>query len=121
MGLDMMIYRRNKDATERGDFQGEEIAYWRKHPNLHGFIVKEFAAGRDDCQQIPLDSKKMLTLIRAIMERKLPETTGFFFGSSPSTDNELTFVLQQLEDMNQLAKAIEALQDGYEIFYQASW
>lgn len=30
------------------------LAYWRKHPNLHGYIVQTFADGKDECQEIEL-------------------------------------------------------------------
>lgn len=29
----------------------EIIGYWRKEPNLHGFIVENFADGNDDCRE----------------------------------------------------------------------
>ena len=71
MGLDMYLnsriyhsgitYDENKKMRERKletveGFKKKatelEIAYWRKHPNLHGYIVKTFNEGEDDCRPI---------------------------------------------------------------------
>jgi hypothetical protein len=61
-----------------------ELGYWRKHPNLHGYIVQAFAEGLDQCQDIDLGAKDIRNIISAIERNALPETTGFFFGSSES-------------------------------------
>jgi hypothetical protein len=62
-----------------------ELGYWRKHPNLHGYIVETFAGGKDECQDIYLGgSERIRTIIAAIKARALPDTTGFFFGVSMS-------------------------------------
>lgn len=74
MGLDMYLYRHPKGETEAErdalqeklfkegfDAYNEKysrvrrIAYWRKVNFLHGYIVKEYAEGVDECQEIPLD------------------------------------------------------------------
>ena len=62
MGLDMYLEGRrflrtnweNPEANlKRGKYRVKEetleLAYWRKHPNLHGFIVQTFADGVDEC------------------------------------------------------------------------
>jgi hypothetical protein len=59
-----------------------DLGYWRKHPDLHGYIVEAFGEGRDECQSIELDVASMMNIIKAIEERRLPHTTGFFFGQS---------------------------------------
>jgi hypothetical protein len=61
-----------------------ELGYWRKHPNLHGYIVQAFAEGKDECQDIDLGAKDIRNIISAIEHDALPETTGFFFGTSES-------------------------------------
>ena len=39
MGLDMYAYVASKANTEWGNNDAHrEIAYWRKHPNLHGWM-----------------------------------------------------------------------------------
>jgi|TARA_R100000081_G_C4710983_1_gene112833 hypothetical protein len=101
MGLDMylqgklyhhgMKYDKNGKYTERKREKVDgyekttteiEIAYWRKHPNLHGYIVKTFNNGEDDCTPIDLSPDNLDQIANAIEKNELPETTGFFFGES---------------------------------------
>ena len=65
-----------------------ELGYWRKHPNLHGYIVQNFADGVDECQPIYLGEDRLKELIKAVNENKLIPTTGFFFGESPEDSAE---------------------------------
>jgi hypothetical protein len=95
MGLDMYLTGRKllledydhpeNDRKEDGFFIRHvelELGYWRKHPDLHGYIVQAFAEGEDHCQAIDLSATDIGNIISAIKERRLPHTTGFFFGSS---------------------------------------
>jgi hypothetical protein len=59
-----------------------ELGYWRKHPNLHGYIVNTFADGKDECQDIYLSVDDIDNIIEAVKNNKLPVTDGFFFGKS---------------------------------------
>lgn len=104
MGLDMYLY------TE----DGEEVGYWRKHPDLHGFIVKTFAGGVDECQKIPLSSNDLTKILSAVLENKLPHTTGFFFGRSLPEDRQET-----IEILTSVIVRITGT--GEKIHYQASW
>ena len=38
MGLDQYAYVANKAGSEYNDQSRQEIAYWRKHPNLQGWM-----------------------------------------------------------------------------------
>lgn len=100
MGLDMYLTGRKylwpnfdhpeQDRQEDGCRVEElriRLGYWRKHPNLHGYIVREFADGVDECQEIFLTADNLRDIISAVKENRLPHTTGFFFGSS-ELDNE---------------------------------
>jgi len=59
MGLDMFLHgekyfwgHNGKRPKEDGFEVKEhilELGYWRKHPNLHGYIVQTFADGKDEC------------------------------------------------------------------------
>lgn len=127
MGLDMYINgtRRFKDAYERtkeGLHTEEkfELAYWRKHPNLHGYIVEKFANGTDDCNEVYMNAERIKELMEAVRERKLPHTTGFFFGESEGSPEEMNDDLSQLEKVLEWLTAddTEAYRD---IFYRASW
>jgi hypothetical protein len=96
MGLDMYLngerYFMDRPAREGGEFTKKseiyELGYWRKHPNLHGYIVENFADGKDECQEIPLDEEGLLQIMAAIRAKELPHTVGFFFGVSDGTDEE---------------------------------
>lgn len=97
-----------------------QLGYWRKHPDLHGYIVQTFAAGKDECQKIELDSDKLHQLVVAIREHILPHTEGFFFGVSDKTTE------QEAEDLEIIDKAIAWLgtkENGVRrtVYYQASW
>jgi hypothetical protein len=96
MGLDMYLngerYFIDRPAKEEGEFERKaeiyELGYWRKHPNLHGYIVQTFADGKDECQEIGLDEDRLKQIMAAIHARELPHTVGFFFGVSDGTDEE---------------------------------
>lgn len=110
MGLDMFIFGRVDDHME-----DEELAYWRKHPNLHGFIVQTFAEGVDKCQRIPLGEKDLKTIIEAVRRKKLPATSGFFFGESETPNKGDT--IAQLENVIRWMRTNKRMM----VTYQASW
>lgn len=126
MGLDMYLsgrkyLRYGNDQMEDG-FRVEEkivrLGYWRKHPDLHGYIVKTFAEGVDECQRIDLDLPALESIVKAVAEHRLPGTTGFFFGSSETDDDQDTTA--------QLKKAIDWLKQSDDgcyrsVEYRASW
>jgi hypothetical protein len=84
MGLDMFMYGVTKGRKP------EELGYWRKHPDLHGFIVQTFAGGLDECQEIPLDLEALERIAQAVRDRGLPHTEGFFFGTSDGSEETET-------------------------------
>lgn len=108
MGLDMYLM---DEATNT------EIGYWRKHPNLHGYIVNTFANGVDECQKIPLSEDDIKNIIQAVKTKSLPHTTGFFFGSSDGSEDKYTIDTfnKALDVMNSTPKSKRS------IYYQASW
>ena len=123
MGLDMYLtgeHRFLNDGCDPRQVASErrQLGYWRKHPNLHGFIVREFADGVDDCQELHLTSKHIRTILRAIEQDQLPSTTGFFFGHSDGREKPhdrmvFTTALRWLETTDEVARR--------RVFYQASW
>lgn len=133
MGLDMYLYGSKffwtdweNDANNRKEdgFRISDLnlglGYWRKHPNLHGYIVKTFAEGKDECQKIHLSREGILNIIQAVKDRNLPHTEGFFFGKSYGTDEEAA------EDIATFDKAIAWLDTkekgvSREVIYRASW
>jgi hypothetical protein len=107
MGLDQYLDGRKVFCGEKVEEDGFpvkgkvlELGYWRKHPNLHGFIVQAFAEGEDNCQEIPLSAQDIRNIISALNSDSLPETTGFFFGTSDSS------LAQREHDMITFGKAL---------------
>lgn len=129
MGLDMYltghryihnIDKRKPRIRERGQKKGEliDLGYWRKHPNLHGYIVETFADGNDECQEIDLSAENLHMIIAAIEADELPETTGFFFGESDGTERD--------EDLRIFREALAWLEAKdnkawRSVNYRASW
>jgi len=109
MGLDMYLKGVETNGSEI------ELGYWRKHPNLHGFIVESFAGGVDECQKIPMSIQDIsLTLAAATQDILLP-TAGFFFGQSGPHHREQT--------LETLSAALAWLGDDpkRKMYYRASW
>ena len=141
MGLDMYVYAvdgRTVTAEEQVDVRvyhaeyitcdrwtknedagliGEELFYWRKHPNLHGWMEELYRAkgGRDSSfngSTVRLDAEDIRALTAAVRHHELPETTGFFFGQSgDDISGDLEFI----------KKAKAALAEGKVLFYDSSW
>lgn len=97
-----------------------ELGYWRKHPNLHGYIVRTFADDVDECQRIDLDATQLRQIVEAMKADALPHTEGFFFGSSDWHKDKLE------ENVSILEKAITWLETkeanvSRSVYYRASW
>lgn len=129
MGLDMYltaeVYHQRAVCVDIDDkpyglkIEQFHAGYWRKHPNLHGFIVKAFANDMDNCQCIYLTEENLEEIIRSIKEKELPHTEGFFFGQSDgSEDEESIFIFEKV-----LAWLREepAPDTSRYVFYRASW
>jgi hypothetical protein len=103
----------NPNATEP-----REIAYWRKHPNLHGWMQRLWESkgnsGEFNGDELELTWEDLDQLEQAIRNKKLPDTSGFFFGSDADDhyrEDDLKFVRE--------AKAEAFL--GLKVFYNSSW
>lgn len=121
MGLDMYaLVTREKPATPFG-FKVEdaaEIHYWRKHPNLHGWMEQLYRekGGTDpdfNCVNLQLTAEDLDRLEAAIRDGTLPPTSGFFFGASDGSESA--------DDLAFVAKAREALAAGLSVFYSSWW
>jgi hypothetical protein len=89
----------------------EQIGYWRKHRNLHKFVVNEFAGGVDECQRIDLTIDDIENIILAVKTDSIPDT----YALPVEVDYSET-----LEILNQArAKILE--NPGYRVYYRASW
>ncbi len=122
MGLDMYLTGERVFHTDRSQFRLHagrySLGYWRKHPNLHGYLVDQFAGGVDDCRDILLEADDLRQILAAIEAEQLPHTSGFFFGESTGQEkpNDLaifTHALRWLETPDDAAFR--------NVSYQASW
>ena len=125
MGLDMFAFStKAKPKTEvdfeTKNFKPEEIHYWRKHPNLHGWMqnLYDMKGGKSsdfngDC--VVLDMEDLDNLEHDLKQWDLPETKGFFFGNSENSDEELT------DDLDFVSKAKEAINNGKTVYYTSWW
>lgn len=104
-----------------------ELAYWRKHPNLQGWMeqlwIDKGYPGRDDpddpnnmfnCVELELTWEDLDNLELAVRHGQLPKTTGFFYGDS-SDD----YYLEQDLEFIKAARAEIFL--GLKVFYNSSW
>lgn len=130
MGLDMYLQGERYIGAFTPEFQPKplpclesevyRLGYWRKHPNLHGYIVNHFAEGVDECQRIWLGDGNILQIIQAVQQKQLPYTTGFFFGASEGTDEEIR---QDLEILERALAWLKVNEKGVfrSVYYRASW
>jgi hypothetical protein len=96
-----------------------EIAYWRKHPNLHGWMEKlaeqkKLSYDSFNGIEMELTAEDLDALEYAVKKRQLPATSGFFFGDNADQHyykNDLKFI--------QEARAEMFL--GLKVFYNSSW
>jgi hypothetical protein len=128
MGLDMFLYARkfyrsvrHQPPQEDGfDIMQKDLdaGYWRKHPNLHGYIVREFANDVDDCNEIELDADCIKKILNAIENDELPYTEGFFFGESKGDEKQ-----NDLQVFKRVLDWLQIEQEGVwkSAIYRASW
>jgi hypothetical protein len=134
MGLDMYAYTatQSRDSVDEGTPAHREIAYWRKHPNLHGWMEQlwfrknGFPTNTDDQFiedlqppsfngiELELTWDDLEQLERDIENKQLPATSGFFFGDN-SDDH------YQEHDLAFVRKAKAELFLGLKVFYNSSW
>jgi hypothetical protein len=137
MGLDMYAYVAQKanqqsEFYEGAEFDSEskdyvnkkvskprELAYWRKHPNLHGWMErlaeqKKLKYDSFNGIELELSWEDLDELERAITHKQLPATQGFFFGN----DSDEYYYESDLEFVKN-AKAELFL--GLKVFYNSSW
>ena len=134
MGLDMYAYTaaragQQNEFWETGEFvDGEfvntkvtepvELAYWRKHPNLHGWMQQLWESrgneGNFNGDELELTAEDLDALELAVTHGQLPTTGGFFFGN-PSDE----FYREQ--DLEFIKNARAELFMGLKVFYNSSW
>ena len=126
MGLDQYAFATKATFAQAVDFEEreimqegmEELHYWRKHPNLHGWMEALYHR-KGGCD--PEFNSSPLALTAADLERleadikanRLPETEGFFFGNTDGSESD--------DDLEFVASARAAITAGKTVFYIASW
>lgn len=128
MGLDMYSYAiPEKDAGHNDtdvkipeSVEREQIHYWRKHHDLHGWMENLYRqkggnADSFNCTNVRLTEEDLDNLKKDIVEDKLPGTAGFFFGNNPPDEESMA------DDMVFIVKAREAIARGMAVFYDSWW
>ncbi len=122
MGLDQYAFTTKTTLTRPVDFRtpkdAEEIHYWRKHPNLHGWMEalyfrKGGKNGEFNLSAVVLDSFDLDQLEIDVKAERLPATSGFFFGQSDGGEID--------DDLDFITKARMAIADGKIVHYVAWW
>jgi len=130
MGLDMYAYRVKAedvidDFTVREETDGrkeklEELAYWRKHHDLHGWMERLYRSKGGtkesfNCIPLRLSMADLVCLEHDVLTNRLPETTGSFFGNNPPDE------YSREQDMAFIMKAKISIADGAAIYYDSWW
>jgi len=136
MGLDMYAYAASRagqyqefwDTAEMAEGTTEfvsatvtkprEIAYWRKHPSLHGWFKQEWESegneGSFNGDELEITWDMLERLEYDIRNGELPDTRGFFFGDESSTE-------YYNDDLEFIKNARTELFMGLKVFYNSSW
>ena len=136
MGLDMYAYAAERagqqkefwETAEMAEGSGEyvsrmvqrprEIAYWRKHPNLHGWFQAEWESegnsGSFNGDELEITWDMLERLEYDVRNGELPETQGFFFGNNSDAD-------YYADDLEFIKNARTELFMGLKVFYNSSW
>ena len=139
MGLDMYAYvglpgQQDEYGNQDGEWDAEaqewvtkgpvtkprEIAYWRKHPNLHGWMEQLWQKKNPEDMssfngiELELTWTDLDALELAVTHGQLPGTTGFFFGED--SDNRY-----RESDLEFVRNARAELFLGLKVFYNSSW
>ena len=135
MGLDMYASRKapvilvnskksnNKLNISVENTSSQEIAYWRKHNRLHGWMERLWREKTGDegdfnCKELQLELIDITNLEKAILKNELPQTEGFFFGGDSYEDYEEYYMV---DDLKFVKEARQAIMEGDEVIYNSWW
>tara|TARA_Y100000310_G_scaffold344681_1_gene458766 strand:- start:824 stop:1234 length:411 start_codon:yes stop_codon:yes gene_type:complete len=136
MGLDQYAY-----ATPQGTEEQQELAYWRKHNRLQGWMEDLWEdkgrpnhdeignpLGDFNCVPVEITLSDLEQLEAHVTNKELPETGGFFFGDDSFSwtdedgnefaDGDYHYKETDLKFIEDARKAIE---DGKKVFYNCWW
>ena len=126
MGLDMYAYVVPSTAYEgEVDFETptrfrEDLAEWRKHNALHGYMemlyyLKGGKAESFNCDNVNLTLDDLNELEKVVLSNSFEKTEGFFFGADTSDG------FYKEKDMKFIADAKIALSEGHKVYYTSWW
>jgi len=127
MGLDQYASARRGQAKRDEDGyvyyeDSKELAYWRKHPNLQGWMEELWhekgcphdQGGGFNCVDLELTLEDLDALEESLDDEALPETAGFFFGGN--ADDHYAEA-----DREFIVAARAAIKQGYDVVYHSWW
>ena len=140
MGLDMYAYCAAKAGQQDEFYEGAELdpdtrnyvnpnvnrprqlAYWRKHPNLHGWMERlwnqrnggDHDASKFNGIELELTAEDLDELEYAVQNDRLPATSGFFFGDGADD-------YYKPSDLKFIQEARGEMFLGLKVFYNSSW
>lgn len=94
------------------------FGYWRKHSDLHGYIVNAFASGDGNFERIWLSKDHLKQIIDAVRRDDLPWTSGFVIGATDRTGREDTLKIFEAALDWLLTEDEHAMRS---VYYRASW
>jgi hypothetical protein len=126
MGLDQYAYKVKKGIIKSAIPSDKqipsdelvEIAYWRKHPNLHGWMERLYDSkggdGMFNCEFVQLTESDLIKLQEDILQRALFEASGPFWGLN--SDEEY-----RKDDLTFIQAALDSIEQGYDVLYYSWW
>ena len=118
MGLDQYAY------SEDSNGERTEIAYWRKHNRLQGWMENLYTdkGGMEEFNTVDLElTLEDLDMLESTMMNKLlPQTGGFFYGPDSYKDYEDQDGYKSDDEMF-INKAREELNKGNKVIYFCWW
>ena len=132
MGLDMYAYKVAKehalgdfeiarDEEDIGIIEDNDLHYWRKHHDLHGWMERLYRAKGGDaesfnCIPLRLTREDLNKLIEDAKAFRLQSATGYFWGSAYDYDKAMA-----AQDIEFAHKALAELDKGYSVYYDSWW
>ena len=111
-------YYSDNEEVSTGVTKPREIAYWRKHPNLQGWMRRLWEsqgnAGDFNGDELELTWQDLDDLEAAVRNSTLPPTVGFFFGNNGDD-------YYREADLAFIRNARAELFSGLRVFYNSSW
>lgn len=143
MGLDQYAYVASRAGQRNEFYEGaefnqdtrefenkttnkpREIMYWRKHPNLQGWMEALWlrkGGSNEDSEwgtnfngvELELTYEDLEELERAVVHNQLPPTSGFFFGDDADDH-------YREQDLQFIKEAKAEIFCGLKVFYNSSW